>query len=194
MQPRLGLRVNKGASWEAVLGRAGSNAQMLLNGTDAPTSGDGVDGDFWIATGAWQIYGPKASGAWPAGVSMIGPAPSTATLDALIAPQVTAATASIFAALADAADPGTPTYSAPTEPSGGFELLPPDPDRLYVTLENTTGSPLLVNEAGVVLTSLSDPGQILPAGAVADIYVKGVVTAYSASGGPVHLTVWHRST
>jgi hypothetical protein len=104
-----------------------------------------------------------------------------------------AATAGLDAALADAADPGTPTYATLTTPTGGFALLPADPDRLYVTIENTTGSPLLVNEAGLALTGLGDPGQTLPAAAVADTYVKGVVTAYSATGGPVHLTTWHRS-
>ena len=45
----------------------------ILNGTTAPASGDGVDGDFWINTAIWSIYGPKAGGTWPAGVSMIGP-------------------------------------------------------------------------------------------------------------------------
>ncbi len=105
-----------------------------------------------------------------------------------------AATAGLDAALDDAADPGTPTYSTPALAAGGSQLLPVDPDRLYVTVENTTGAPLLVNENGLALIALTDPGQTLPAGAVADIYVKTVVTAYSAAGGTVHLTTWHRST
>ncbi|KSB88503.1 hypothetical protein AS593_15500 [Caulobacter vibrioides] len=44
---------------------------MLLSGTTPPTPGDGADGDFWINTTAWMIYGPKAAGAWPAGVDLI---------------------------------------------------------------------------------------------------------------------------
>ena len=48
--------------------------RTLLTGTGAPTSGDGINGDFWINTTAWLIYGPKAAGAWPTGVSIIGPA------------------------------------------------------------------------------------------------------------------------
>jgi hypothetical protein len=43
---------------------------MLLNGTVPPAVGDGADGDFWIDTTTWWIYGPKASGLWPAGVPL----------------------------------------------------------------------------------------------------------------------------
>lgn len=49
----------------------------VLNGAAAPTGGDGVDGEFWIDTTAWDIYGPKSGGAWPAGVSLVGPAGDT---------------------------------------------------------------------------------------------------------------------
>lgn len=53
---------------------------MLLNGTAPPTAGDGADGDFWIDTTAWAIYGPKAAGAWPSGVSLIGKSGSDPTV------------------------------------------------------------------------------------------------------------------
>jgi hypothetical protein len=46
--------------------------KVVLNGTDAPTT-EGVDGDFYIRTTTNYIYGPKASGTWPAGVSLVGP-------------------------------------------------------------------------------------------------------------------------
>lgn len=45
----------------------------LLSGSGAPATSDGVDGDFYIDTDSWMVYGPKAT-TWPAGVSMIGPA------------------------------------------------------------------------------------------------------------------------
>ena len=32
-----------------------------------------MDGDFYIDTTAWDIYGPKTSGAWGSGTSIIGP-------------------------------------------------------------------------------------------------------------------------
>ncbi|MEJ2814144.1 hypothetical protein [Caulobacter sp. CCG-8] len=71
----------------------------LLNGTAPPAPGDGVDGDFWIDTTAWFIYGPKAAGAWPAGVAMIGHTPTNAELEALITPIVDSAVTAAVNAL-----------------------------------------------------------------------------------------------
>lgn len=47
--------------------------RVLLSGATAPSDSLGVDGDFYIDYIYWIIYGPKTSGAWPAGVSLIGP-------------------------------------------------------------------------------------------------------------------------
>lgn len=50
-----------------------SGGNTILNGAGAPTAGTGNNGDFYIDTTAHVIYGPKASGAWPAtGTSMSG--------------------------------------------------------------------------------------------------------------------------
>jgi hypothetical protein len=57
-------------------GRVGGSGGGFLSGTAAPTT-EGVDGDFYIRTTTSMIYGPKAAGVWPAGVSLIGPAGST---------------------------------------------------------------------------------------------------------------------
>lgn len=57
-----------------VEGPQGAPGSKILSGTGAPASGIGVNGDYYIDTtsGAVQIYGPKASGAWPgAGVSLM---------------------------------------------------------------------------------------------------------------------------
>jgi hypothetical protein len=54
-------------------GAAGANGKTVLSGTSAPTSGQGVDGDFFIDRTAWAIYGPKAAGAWGTPRSLIGP-------------------------------------------------------------------------------------------------------------------------
>lgn len=51
----------------------GADGRTVLNGTGAPDNGDGLDGDFYIDTATWDIYGPKAAGAWPAGESLVGP-------------------------------------------------------------------------------------------------------------------------
>jgi hypothetical protein len=47
--------------------------RTVLAGAGAPSGALGIDGDFYINTTAWLVYGPKA-GTWPAGVSMVGPA------------------------------------------------------------------------------------------------------------------------
>lgn len=57
-------------------GDPGADGNTVLYGTAAPTT-EGVDGDFYIRTTTNYIYGPKASGAWPAGVSLIGPTGAT---------------------------------------------------------------------------------------------------------------------
>ncbi|MEV6055009.1 hypothetical protein [Streptomyces sp. NPDC052107] len=46
---------------------AGPAGKTILSGAAAPTSADGTNGDYFLDYVAWTIYGPKASGAWPAG-------------------------------------------------------------------------------------------------------------------------------
>jgi hypothetical protein len=53
-------------------GPAGTNGNSVLNGATAPNNNQGVNGDFFINTATNTIYGPKANGAWPAGVSLVG--------------------------------------------------------------------------------------------------------------------------
>lgn len=53
-------------------GPAGLDGKTVLNGSGAPSSGLGVDGDFYIDTTAIAIYGPKTSGAWGSPTSLIG--------------------------------------------------------------------------------------------------------------------------
>ncbi len=48
----------------------------IISGTAAPTT-EGVDGDYYIRTTTNFIYGPKAAGVWPSGVSMVGPTGAT---------------------------------------------------------------------------------------------------------------------
>ncbi len=53
-------------------GNNGINGTAVLNGTTNPTSGIGADGDFYINTTSNTLFGPKSSGTWPAGISLIG--------------------------------------------------------------------------------------------------------------------------
>lgn len=63
-------------------GAPGTNGTNGTNGLDGknvrygaadPTGSDGVDGEFWINTTSHYLFGPKAAGAWPAGISLVGP-------------------------------------------------------------------------------------------------------------------------
>lgn len=46
----------------------------VLNGSGAPGNALGSNGNFYIDSTNWVVYGPKASDVWPAGTSMVGPA------------------------------------------------------------------------------------------------------------------------
>jgi hypothetical protein len=65
-----------GGSWPpgvSLVGPQGTAGNTVRYGTGAPANTLGVDGDFYINTTTHFFYGPKASGAWPAGTSLIGP-------------------------------------------------------------------------------------------------------------------------
>ena len=54
-------------------GADGADGKTVLSGATDPDAGTGVDGDFYINTASNFIFGPKASGAWGSGVSIVGP-------------------------------------------------------------------------------------------------------------------------
>lgn len=60
-------------------GPPGADGKTVLNGASAPSGGLGSDGDFYIRTSNWTIYGPKASGQWGAPTSIVGPAGTPGT-------------------------------------------------------------------------------------------------------------------
>jgi hypothetical protein len=61
------------SSWDANLaGAVGKDGNTVLNGTAVPTGGVGVDGDFYIRTTDYTIYGAKTAGAWGSPTSLIG--------------------------------------------------------------------------------------------------------------------------
>jgi hypothetical protein len=59
-------------NYKGPAGNNGTNGNTVLYGTAAPTT-EGNNGDFYIRTSTNYIYGPKASGTWPAGTSLVGP-------------------------------------------------------------------------------------------------------------------------
>jgi Collagen triple helix repeat (20 copies) len=54
-------------------GSQGIPGNTVLYGSGIPSNTFGNNGDFYISTSSNFIYGPKASGAWPAGISLVGP-------------------------------------------------------------------------------------------------------------------------
>src|SRR5438105_3248326 len=61
-----------GDGWRSGGGSGGGAANTVLSGSGAPASGTGDDGDFYIRTADWTIYGPKTAGAWGSATALIG--------------------------------------------------------------------------------------------------------------------------
>jgi hypothetical protein len=51
---------------------ANSIPNTILNGISAPTKSTGINGDFYIDTKNFNIYGPKKNNAWPLPISLRG--------------------------------------------------------------------------------------------------------------------------
>lgn len=63
-------------------GPTGASGNTIWNGSGAPSSGTGSNGDFYLNTATSCLYGPKASGAWPGTcTSLIGPTGSAANVN-----------------------------------------------------------------------------------------------------------------
>jgi hypothetical protein len=56
-----------GRSWISMI-----KSSAVLNGTSDPNNSIGENGDFFINTLSLQLFGPKSTGSWGAGVSLIG--------------------------------------------------------------------------------------------------------------------------
>ena len=67
------LIVSNGTVWQKVdpLTVVGA-VSGVLSGSGVPSNSIGNDGEFYIAIDTWTLYGPKISGAWGSGVSMLG--------------------------------------------------------------------------------------------------------------------------
>ena len=88
-------------------GTNGVDGKTVLNGTVAPTAGVGQNGDFYINTTESKIYGPKASGAWPAGVSLKGAQGSAGADGAAGATGATGASRMLIAGLTNSSGSST---------------------------------------------------------------------------------------
>jgi hypothetical protein len=53
-------------------GAPASAGGTVLTGTGAPANTLGSNGDYYLDTSTWTLYGPKANGQWPPGVTLTG--------------------------------------------------------------------------------------------------------------------------
>ena len=60
----------------------GAGGNVVLNGVGVPSSETGSNGDFYINSSNYDIYGPKTAGAWGSATSLIGPTGATGSAGA----------------------------------------------------------------------------------------------------------------
>lgn len=117
-----------GSSWAAAqgvsgpTGPSGADGSVIYSGSGAPSAGVGKSGDWYIDTGTGRLYGPKASGAWGAGISIQG-GPTGPTGPQVTGPtgpvsNVTGPTGSTGATGASPTGPTGPTGASVTGPTG----------------------------------------------------------------------------
>lgn len=105
-----------GSAWVASTGVTGptgphgADGPKIYSGSGAPSNALGVSGDFYLDTGNSYLYGPKASGTWPAGISIQG-GPTGPT-----GPQVTGPTGAASVTTGPTGATG-PQVTGPTGPS-----------------------------------------------------------------------------
>ena len=164
-------------------GAAGADGKTVSNGTSNPVSGTGVNGDFYINTATNTLFGPKANGAWPSGVSLVGPTGATG------AQGIQGATGATGVAGADGAD-GKTVRNGTSDPVSGTGV---DGDFYINTAANTLFGP---KANGAWPSGVSLVG---PTGATGAQGIQGATGATGAAGprgdtgatgpqGPIGLT------
>lgn len=59
---------------DGATGATGADGNTILNGTTAPDGASGAQGDFYLDTTTWVLYGPKGATGWaPTGQAVTGP-------------------------------------------------------------------------------------------------------------------------
>jgi hypothetical protein len=53
-------------------GATGTNGKTILSGTSTPSNNTGANGDIYLNTNTYQLFGPKTNGVWGSGTSIIG--------------------------------------------------------------------------------------------------------------------------
>jgi hypothetical protein len=152
-------------------GTAGVNGKTVLNGTITPGAGTGLDGDFFINTASNTLFGPKANGAWPTGVSLVGATGSTGATGSIGLTGAAGATGSI--GLTGAAGAAGATGATGPAPSGTG----------IVTVSNGT-----LQTPGVLTGDVSTSGLVasIPAGRVTNAMLQGSIAAGKLVGTDIN--------
>lgn len=58
-------------TWQALIGAQGPAGQGILAGTVDPTT-EGNDGDFYLRSDTYVLFGPKTAGSWGTGTDLVG--------------------------------------------------------------------------------------------------------------------------
>lgn len=119
-----GFMVSDGTVWTSDAGPkgdAGVDGNTILSGIGAPSSGLGKNGDFYVDLVASRMYGPKTSGVWGTGVSLVGATGSAGSAGAVgpTGPQGTTGTAGSAATIAVGSVSPLSAGSSPTVTNAG---------------------------------------------------------------------------
>ncbi|MET4017710.1 hypothetical protein BSZ19_21895 [Bradyrhizobium japonicum] len=191
---------------QGIQGVKGDPGNTILYGTGDPAGPTGVDGNFYINTTMHFMFGPKAGGVWPGGVSLVGPqgpqgipgVPGTtpATAVPLVDSGAGAVGVSTNFAREDHVHPFPPAvrYDAP-QPLTAAQTRQARENIYAAPLDALAFSGLQINGAMDVAQELGNAVVTVPAGAskyVCDLYqwwnatASGVFTAqrYQTLGAP----------
>lgn len=155
-------------------GTSTGTANTIRYGSGVPSSSTGSNGDFYIDTSANAIYGPKASGAWPSGTSLIG---SQGSPGATGATGATGAAGTAGAAgAAGVIQSISPTSGSPITVVGGTTANP----TIGITKGGTTSGDIVTIDGSQTLTNKSISGSQINSGTVASARLPSNV-AYTDS-------------
>jgi hypothetical protein len=142
VQGAIGIQGPVGATGPLGLtGPQGIPGNTVLYGTSNPVSTVGVDGNFYINTTTLYWFGPRASGVWPPGISLIGPLPEAPNDTNFYGRQFVSSAMAWAVVVATSLPAGTVMLFYQTAaPTGWTKLTTQDDKALRVTQGATGGS------------------------------------------------------
>lgn len=137
-------------------GSSGLDGRTIITGVGVPGVGIGNNGDLYLDTSTYLLYAPKASGTWPAGVSLTGPAGATGGTGTTGSPGtngtdgINGANTYLYVAYADLIDGANYILVQSTDPTATLSAF--DTEKSYIAILSTT-TPI-----GLTITSANFSG------------------------------------